>query len=108
LLQDKDYVWIVDAAGTAQQRDVKMGQQQGSDWVVEEGLKAGDVVVVDGTQKLKTGARVQAQPLATPPAPGTPAAPGAPPPGAAPAATTAPAATAPATAAASGQEPRAT
>ena len=108
LLQDKDYVWIVDGAGTAQQRDVKMGQQQGSDWVVEEGLKAGDVVVVDGTQKLKTGARVQAQPLATPPAPGTPAAPGAPPPGAAPAATTAPAATAPATAAASGQEPRAT
>jgi membrane fusion protein (multidrug efflux system) len=111
LLQDKDYVWIVDGAGTAQQRDVKMGQQQGSDWVVEEGLKVGDVVVVDGTQKLKSGTHVQIQPLAAPAAPGTPgtpAAPGAPAPAAAPAATTTPAGTAPATAAASGQEPRAT
>jgi membrane fusion protein (multidrug efflux system) len=56
----------VDGAGTAQQRDVKMGQQQGSDWVVEQGLKPGDVVVVDGAQKLKPGMRVQAQPLAVP------------------------------------------
>jgi membrane fusion protein, multidrug efflux system len=66
LLQDKNYVWIVDSAGTAQQRDVKMGQQQGSDWVVEEGLAPGDVVVVDGTQKLKAGTPVRVQPLAAP------------------------------------------
>ena len=66
LLQDKNYVWIVDSAGMAQQRDVKMGQQQGSDWVVEEGLAPGDVVVVDGTQKLKSGTPVRAQPLAAP------------------------------------------
>jgi membrane fusion protein (multidrug efflux system) len=66
LLQDKNYVWIVDGAGTAQQRDVKMGQQQGSDWVVEEGLAPGDVVIVDGTQKLKSGTPVRVQPLAAP------------------------------------------
>jgi membrane fusion protein (multidrug efflux system) len=66
LLQDKNYVWIVDSAGTARQRDVKMGQQQGSDWVVEEGLAPGDIVVVDGTQKLKAGTPVSVQPLATP------------------------------------------
>jgi membrane fusion protein (multidrug efflux system) len=66
LLQDKNYVWIVDSAGKAQQRDVKMGQQQGSDWVVEEGLAPGDVVVVDGTQKLKAGTPVRIQPLAAP------------------------------------------
>jgi membrane fusion protein (multidrug efflux system) len=66
LLQDKNYVWIVDRAGTARQRDVKMGQQQGSDWVVEDGLAPGDVVVVDGTQKLKSGTPVRVQPLATP------------------------------------------
>jgi membrane fusion protein, multidrug efflux system len=64
LLQDKNYVWIVDSAGKAQQRDVTMGQQQGSDWVVEKGLAPGDVVVVDGTQKLKVGTPVNAQPLA--------------------------------------------
>lgn len=66
LLQDKNYVWIVDSAGTARQRDVKMGQQQGSDWVVDEGLAPGDVVVVDGAQKLKVGTPVQVQPLAAP------------------------------------------
>ena len=66
LLQDKNYVWIVDSAGRAQQRDVRMGQQQGSDWVVEEGLAPGDVVVVDGTQKLKSGTPVRIQPLAAP------------------------------------------
>ena len=64
VLQDKNYVWIVDHAGKAQQRDVKMGQQQGNDWVVEEGLAPGDVVVVDGTQKLKPGMHVHAQPSA--------------------------------------------
>lgn len=63
LLQDKHYVWIVDRSGKAQQRDVKMGQQQGSDWVVEGGLAPGDVVVVDGTQKLKPGTPVRAEPL---------------------------------------------
>jgi membrane fusion protein (multidrug efflux system) len=64
VLQDKNYVWIVDRAGTAQQCDVRMGQQQGSDWVVEEGLAPGDIVVVDGTQKLKVGTPVRVQPLA--------------------------------------------
>jgi membrane fusion protein (multidrug efflux system) len=66
VLQDKNYVWIVDSAGTAQQRDVRMGQQQGSDWVVEDGLAPGDVVVVDGTQKLKSGTHVRAEPLVAP------------------------------------------
>jgi len=68
LLQDKNYVWIVDGAGKAQQRDVKMGQQQGNDWVVEEGLAPGDVVVVDGTQKLKPGTPVHAEPIRETPA----------------------------------------
>ncbi len=67
ILQDKNYVWIVDSARKAQQRDVKMGQQQGSDWVVEEGLAPGDVVVVDGAQKLKIGMAVRPEPIAAPP-----------------------------------------
>jgi len=53
----------IDHDGKAQPRDVKMGPQLGSEWVVEHGLSPGDVVVVDGTQKLKAGVRVQAQPL---------------------------------------------
>ncbi len=75
LLQDKHYVWIVDSAGKAQQRDVKMGQQQGSDWVVEGGLAPGDVVVVDGTQKLKPGSPVRAEPIRETPVRAVPAGP---------------------------------
>ena len=63
MLQDKNFVWIVNQANKAQQRDVKMGQQQGSDWVVEKGLAAGDIVIVDGIQKLRDGVPVVAQPL---------------------------------------------
>jgi membrane fusion protein (multidrug efflux system) len=63
-LQGKNYVWIVDASGHAQQRDVRMGPRVGSDWQVQEGLKAGDVVIVDGVQHLKPAAAVKATPLA--------------------------------------------
>jgi membrane fusion protein (multidrug efflux system) len=62
-LQGKYYVWIVDAAGKAQQRDVQMGPRIGTGWQVQQGLKAGDVVVVDGVQRLKPGSAVHATPL---------------------------------------------
>jgi membrane fusion protein, multidrug efflux system len=63
VLQDKNFVWVVDKTGKAQMRDVRMGPQQGNDWVVEQGLASGDVVIVDGTQKLKPGTPVQGQPI---------------------------------------------
>jgi len=66
-LQGKYYVWIVDAEGKAQQRDVQMGPRIGSGWQVQQGLKAGDVVVVDGVQRLKPGSAVNATPLANAP-----------------------------------------
>jgi len=65
-LQGKNYVWILDAAGKAQQRDVRMGLRTGEDWQVEQGLKAGDVVIVDGVQRLRPGTPVKATPLAAP------------------------------------------
>jgi membrane fusion protein (multidrug efflux system) len=63
-LQGKNYVWIVDAAGRAQQRDVRMGPRVGRDWQVQQGLKAGDTVIVDGVQHLKPGVPVKATPVA--------------------------------------------
>jgi len=66
-LQGKYYVWIVDAQGKAQQRDVQMGARIGNGWQVQQGLKAGDVVVVDGVQRLKPGAAVNATLLANAP-----------------------------------------
>jgi membrane fusion protein (multidrug efflux system) len=65
-LQGKNYVWVVDAHGKAQERDVRMGLRTGEDWQVEQGLKAGDIVVVDGAQRLRPGILVKATPLATP------------------------------------------
>jgi membrane fusion protein (multidrug efflux system) len=66
-LQGKYYVWIVDAEGKAQQRDVQMGPRIDSGWQVQQGLKAGEVVVVDGVQRLKPGSAVNATPLANAP-----------------------------------------
>jgi membrane fusion protein, multidrug efflux system len=63
-LQGKNYVWIVDPSGHAQQRDVRMGPRVGSDWQVQQGLKAGDVVIVDGVQHLKPATAVKATPMA--------------------------------------------
>jgi membrane fusion protein, multidrug efflux system len=63
-LQGKNYVWIVDAAGRAQQRDVRLGLRVGSDMQVQEGLKAGDVVIVDGVQHVKSDGPVKAAPMA--------------------------------------------
>ncbi|MGC1521610.1 MAG: efflux RND transporter periplasmic adaptor subunit [Steroidobacteraceae bacterium] len=63
-LQGKNYVWIVDGAGRAQQRDVRLGLRVGSDMQVQEGLKAGDVVIVDGVQHIKPDSLVKATPMA--------------------------------------------
>jgi membrane fusion protein (multidrug efflux system) len=51
--QQGDTVLVVGADNKPQQRTVKIGSQQGADWVVLDGLKAGERVVVDGFQKLQ-------------------------------------------------------
>jgi membrane fusion protein (multidrug efflux system) len=51
-------VFVLDAAGKAQLRPVKVGDWVGKDWTVLEGLKAGDKVVVDNLQKLRPGSAV--------------------------------------------------
>ena len=53
------FVWIVGAENKAAQRQVKVGGWVGSDWVVNEGLKPGDGVIVDNLIRLRPGAAVQ-------------------------------------------------
>jgi membrane fusion protein, multidrug efflux system len=48
-----DTVMVVDADGKVSPAPVKVGGQQGASWVVLEGLKAGEQVMVDGFQKLR-------------------------------------------------------
>lgn len=54
-LQGKTYVWKADADGKAVSQDVRMGARIGSDWLVQDGLKAGDRIVVDGFGKVRPG-----------------------------------------------------
>lgn len=67
-----DSVMVVDADGKAAPRTIKVSGQQNGKWVVLDGLKAGDQVMVDGFQKLRGGAPVKAVPW-TPPGAAKPA-----------------------------------
>ena len=68
---------LVGADGKAEIRPVKVGTRTGTDWVISSGLKAGEKVIVEGIQKVKSGAPVSAKPWqpAAPPAAATAAAP---------------------------------
>ncbi|MCU0761413.1 MAG: efflux RND transporter periplasmic adaptor subunit [Hydrogenophaga sp.] len=60
-----DSVRVVDAEGKVSTRSIRVGGQQGGQWVVREGLQAGEQVMVDGFQKLQMlppGAPVKAVP----------------------------------------------
>jgi len=58
-LQGRHLIWVVNPDSQAMQRLVKAGPRVGSDWVIEEGLKAGEQVIVEGVQKAREGAPVQ-------------------------------------------------
>jgi membrane fusion protein (multidrug efflux system) len=53
------FVYIVDEKGTAQQRPVELGEWAGDDWIVNQGIQAGDRVIIDGLMKLGPGAPVR-------------------------------------------------
>ena len=50
-----DVALVVGADGSFQPRPIKIGQAQGNNWVVLEGLQAGEKVIVDGFTKLRAG-----------------------------------------------------
>lgn len=57
-----DTVMVVDAEGKVSPRPVKIGSAKGNQWVILEGLKTGEQVMVDGFQKLRPGASVKPVP----------------------------------------------
>lgn len=72
------FVLVVDADGKAAPRPVKTGDMAGGDFVVTDGLKPGDQVIVNGLQKIRPGAPVkpvQWSPAGNAPASSTPATP---------------------------------
>jgi len=57
-----DSVMVVAADGKVSPRTVKIGEAQNGRWVVLDGLKAGEQVVVDGFQKMRPNAPVKPVP----------------------------------------------
>jgi len=57
-----DTVMVVGADGKVTPRPVKIGSAKGAQWVVLEGLKTGEQVMVDGFQKLRGNAPVKPVP----------------------------------------------
>ena len=67
--QQGDHITVVGADGKLSQRTVKVGAARNNQWIVLEGLKAGEQVMVDGFQKLQMmppGTPVKAVPWQAP------------------------------------------
>jgi membrane fusion protein (multidrug efflux system) len=59
----RQFVYVVGVGDTVVARDVKTGSWSGSLWIIDQGLAAGDRVVVEGTQKVAPGRVVKPVPL---------------------------------------------
>lgn len=55
-------VYVVSAENTVELKPVKVGRTIGDRWVIDSGLTEGDKVIVEGFQKIRPGAPVNAQP----------------------------------------------
>jgi RND family efflux transporter MFP subunit len=64
-------LFVVGPDQTVQARAVRTGPRLGPLWVVEEGVTAGEHVVVKGLQQVRAGMRVEATVEPVPPAPGS-------------------------------------
>ena len=62
-LQGVFQVVVIGEGNKAEIRTVKMGPRFGELWVVKEGLKAGEKVVVEGLQSVKPGGEVNPKPV---------------------------------------------
>ena len=61
-LQNLYNIAVVGADNKVSFRTVKVGPREGSLWVIEEGLKPGDRVIVEGLQRVREGATVNPKP----------------------------------------------
>ncbi|MFC4308836.1 efflux RND transporter periplasmic adaptor subunit [Steroidobacter flavus] len=62
----KPHALVVGSDGKVQQRQILTQRAIGNQWLVTDGLKAGDVLVVSGQQKVQPGALVEATPYQPP------------------------------------------
>jgi RND family efflux transporter MFP subunit len=62
-LQGSYQVAVVDSDNKVSVRTVTPGDRTGSDWIITDGLKAGDRVVAEGAQKVRPGSQVNPKPF---------------------------------------------
>jgi membrane fusion protein (multidrug efflux system) len=62
-LQGSYQIAVVDNQNKAHLQPVTVGDRVGSEWIIEKGLKPGDRVIVEGTQKVKEGGAVNPKPF---------------------------------------------
>ena len=56
------FVWVVGKESKVEVRPVVVGEWQGDDWFIDEGLRSGEQVVVDGALTLRPGMTVSTKP----------------------------------------------
>ncbi|NJD34147.1 MAG: efflux RND transporter periplasmic adaptor subunit [Betaproteobacteria bacterium] len=75
-MQGKYLVAVVGADNKVEIRPVTVGERVGTEWIISGGLKPGESVVAEGTQKVKPGVTVSPKPFTpTPEAPAAAASP---------------------------------
>lgn len=57
-IMDKNFVYVVNAAGVVEQKTVEIGGTKGNETIIKSGLAAGDTIIVDGLTKVKNGVKV--------------------------------------------------
>ena len=63
-LQGAYQIAVVDPDNKIDVRTVKTGERVGNLWIIDQGLKAGERVVAEGVQKVRTGMQVRPKPYA--------------------------------------------
>ena len=66
-IQGRYHVAVVTSENKVDLRPVVPGERIGSDWLINEGLKNGDVIVLEGTQKVRPGSPVIPKPTSNAP-----------------------------------------
>jgi membrane fusion protein, multidrug efflux system len=64
-VQGSHEVAVVNSSNKIEMTPIKVGPRFGDLWVVEEGLKAGQIIVVEGLQKVRQGVSVTPRPFQT-------------------------------------------
>jgi len=65
-LQGNYQAVVVNPDNKVEIRQVKVGERVGSQWVIDQGLKPGERIIVEGLQNVKAGMAVTPTPFETP------------------------------------------